>query len=207
MGAKNQYSSINFLGGFIEGISIVNFLWAISALLFLVAGKASRVLVDRWVTSETLHDVQSANRRCTGHATMSTERGNYRLITVHAPFLAIAPNQKSLSNCCMEALSHWPEMKNSGRCSPWNFTKKYCTYTCHILRVQSPPKVPLRPLSQTFLRIPKQYFVFVSSPKNKPTLQSAKIVLTLWISYRTEDELQSCILVWRDSKKRYVHCI
>ena len=47
MRAKNQYSSINFLGGFIEGISIVNFLWAISALLFLVAGKASRVLVDR----------------------------------------------------------------------------------------------------------------------------------------------------------------
>ena len=137
---------------------------------------------------------------------MSTEHGSYRLITVHAPFLAIAPNQKSLSNCCMEALSHWAEMKNSGRCSPWNFTKKYCTYTCHTLRVHSPPKVPLRPLSQTFLRIPKQYFVFVSSPKNKPTVQSATIVLTLWISYRTEDELQSCILVWRDSKKRCVHC-
>ena len=47
MGAKNQYSSINFLGGFIEGISIVIFLWAISTLLFLVGGKASRVLVDR----------------------------------------------------------------------------------------------------------------------------------------------------------------
>ena len=31
---------------------------------------------------------------------MSTERGNNRLVTVHAPFLvlAIAPNQKSLSN-------------------------------------------------------------------------------------------------------------
>ena len=25
MGARNQYSSINFLGGFIEGISILNF--------------------------------------------------------------------------------------------------------------------------------------------------------------------------------------
>ena len=43
--------------------------------------------------------------------------------TVYAPFLAIAPNQNSLSNCCMKALSHWPEMKNSGRCYPWNFTK------------------------------------------------------------------------------------
>ena len=33
-------------------------------------------------------------RRCRGHATISTERGNDRVITVHAPFLvlAIAPN-------------------------------------------------------------------------------------------------------------------
>ena len=41
MGARNQYSSINFLGEFIEDISIVNFCGR-----FLVAGKASRVLVD-----------------------------------------------------------------------------------------------------------------------------------------------------------------
>ena len=40
--------------------------------------------------------------------------------------------------------------------------------------------------------------------QNKTT-QSVTIVLTLWI-YRTENELQSCILVWRDSKKRSVHC-
>ena len=39
IGAKNQYSSINFLGGFIEGISMVIFLGEISTLLFLVAGK------------------------------------------------------------------------------------------------------------------------------------------------------------------------
>ena len=102
------------------------------------------------ITNETFHDVQNANRRCTGHATMSTERGNYRLITVHAPFPTIAPNQKSLSNCCMEALSHWPEMKNSGRCSPWNFTKNDCTYKCHMLRIYRPLKVLLRPFSQTF---------------------------------------------------------
>ena len=76
--------------------------------------------------------------------------------------------------------------------------------TCHTLLVYSPPKVPLRQLSQTFLRIPKQYFVFVSSPKNKPT-QSVTIVPTLWI-YRAEDELQSSNLVWRDSKKKFVHC-
>ena len=203
MGHKNQYSSINFLGGFIEGISIVNFLWAISTLLFLVAGKASRVLVDRWITSETFHDVQSANRRCTSHATMWAERGNYRFITVHAPFLAIGPNQKSLSNCYMEALSHWPEMKNSGRCALWNFTKKCCTYTCHTLLVYSPPKV-LHHCLKYFCEFPNNLSVSFLLQKNKPT-QSATIVLTLWI-YRTEDKQQSCIFIWRYSKKRCVHC-
>ena len=58
------------------------------------------------ITSETFLDVQNANRRCTGHATMSTEYEDYRLITVHAPFPTIARNQKSLTNWCMEALSH-----------------------------------------------------------------------------------------------------
>ena len=47
------------------------------------------------------------------------------------------------------------------------FYQKYCTYKCHTLRVYCPLKVLLRPLSQTFLRIPKQYFVFVSSPKKQ----------------------------------------
>ena len=53
-------------------------------------------------------DLCTCNLCSTGHATMSTDRGNYRLhvITVHASFLAIAPNQKSLSNYCMKALSH-----------------------------------------------------------------------------------------------------
>ena len=46
-------------------------------------------------TSETFHDVQNANHRCRGHATMSTESTNDQLITVHAPFLAIAPNQNA----------------------------------------------------------------------------------------------------------------
>ena len=40
MGARNQYSSINFFGGFIKGISMVIFWGAISTLLFLVAGKS-----------------------------------------------------------------------------------------------------------------------------------------------------------------------
>ena len=52
------------------------------------------------ITSETFHDVQNANRRCTGHATMSTERASNRLITVHAPFLAIAPNQNAYFPVC-----------------------------------------------------------------------------------------------------------
>ena len=81
---------------------------------------------------------------------------------------------------CVEALSHWPEMKNSGSCSSWSFTKRYCTYMCHTLCVYRPPKVPYQPLSQTFLRIPQQYFVSFSYPKNKPT-QSVTVALTLWI--------------------------
>ena len=41
-----------------------------------------------------------------GHATMSAERGNDQLITVHAPFLlfAIARNQKSLSNMAINCV-------------------------------------------------------------------------------------------------------
>ena len=136
--------------------------------------------------------MQNAHRRCTGHAIM------------HAAFPTIAPNQESLSNCCMEALSHSSKMKNSGRYSPWNFTKNYCTYKCHTLRVYYPLKVLLRRLSQTSFANSQTIFRFrFFSQKNKPT-QSATIFLTLWI-YRTEDKLQSCILVWRDSKKRCVH--
>ena len=52
-------------------------------------------IVFVWTGSETFHDAQNANRRCTGHATMSTERANDRLITVHAPFLVIAPSQNA----------------------------------------------------------------------------------------------------------------
>ena len=35
---------------------------------------------------------------------MSTESGNDQLITVHAPFLAFAPNQKSLSNMAVNGV-------------------------------------------------------------------------------------------------------
>ena len=61
-------------------------------------------------------------------------------------------------------------MKNSGRCSPWSFTKKYCTYMCHTPCFYCPPKVPHRPLSQTLLRIAQLYFVFLSSKKQTHTI-------------------------------------
>ena len=83
------------------------------------------------------------------------------------------------------------------------FYKKYCTYVSHTARLQpsksSTPTVVsnIFSSSQTIFR-----FRFLSK-KNKPT-HSITIVVTLWI-YRTEDKLQSCILVWRDSKKRCVH--
>ena len=110
------------------------------------------------------------------------------------------------SNCCMKALSHWPEMKNSGRYAPWNFTKKYCTYTRHTLRVYSPPKVNSTPttVSNIFANSQTVFRFRFFFKKNKPT-QSTTIFLTLWI-YRRKDRLKRCILVWRDSKKRCVHC-
>ena len=45
MAAKNQHSSINFLGEFVESVSFVfvALMYAISTLLFLIAGKASRI--------------------------------------------------------------------------------------------------------------------------------------------------------------------
>ena len=95
-------------------------------------------------------------------------------------------------------------MKNSGRCSPWNFNKKYCSYTCHTLRVCSPPKFHSDHCLTHFANSLTIFRFRFFSKKHKPT-QSATIILTLWI-YCTEDELQSCILVWRDSKKRCVHC-
>ena len=58
--------------------------------------------------------MQNANRRCTGHATMSTERGNYRLITVHTPvptraahcaFIAL---QKFHSEHCLKHFCEFP---------------------------------------------------------------------------------------------------
>ena len=78
-----------------------------TALLVLVAGKAGRVhKLTNYIPSiveQLLKLARCAARRCKGHATVSTERGKDR----RAPFLAIAPNQKSLSNYgCMEALSH-----------------------------------------------------------------------------------------------------
>ena len=46
VGARNQYSH-QFTQGIYRRYIDREFLWAISTLLFLVAGKASRVLVDR----------------------------------------------------------------------------------------------------------------------------------------------------------------
>ena len=128
MGAKNQYSSINFFRRIYRRYIDRKFLWAISTRLFLVAGKASRVLVDCWITSETFHEVQNANRRCTGHATMSTERGNYmsRLITVHAPFLDglmeeywfLAPMSRlAISSASLNIFFFWNLPLQSSRCT------------------------------------------------------------------------------------------
>ena len=88
---------------------------------------------------------------------MSTERGNYRLITVHAP----VPTR----------VAHWA-----------------------FIALQ---KFHAEALSQTFLRIPTQHFVFVSSPKKQTHTVCNNRPNIVDLSY---------ILVWRDSKKRCVHC-
>ena len=107
--------------------------------------------------------MQNANRRCTGYATMSTERGNYGLITVHAPFLAFGPNQK-LPYGSLESLTR--DEKFREMCSMEFYQKILYPRVTHCAFI-APLKVLIRPLSQIFLRIPKQYFVFVSSPKDQ----------------------------------------
>ena len=134
MGAKNQYSSINFFRRIYRRYIDRNFLWAIFTLLFLVAGKASRVLVDRWITSETFHGVQNANHRCTGHATMSTERGNYmyRLIT-ECTLLSLLSRQTK-NPLAIVVWKTWVTdqgWKIQGDVLHGIFSKKYCTRVTH----------------------------------------------------------------------------
>ena len=174
-------------------------LWAISILLFLVAVKAW-VLVDRWITSEIFHDVQNANRCCAGHATMSTERGsnisaNYSVTTF--PCYRVKP-KKTLSNCCMETLSHWPEMKNSG------FSMKFLQKILYLHESLHSAFITLRKLHtdhcvKQFRELPNNISFSFLLQKHKPS-QSATIVLALWI-YRTEDELKLHFGLARQQKK------
>ena len=119
---------------------------------------------------------------------------NYGLITVHAPFLAIGPNQKSLSNYCMESPESLTRDEKFWEMCSMEFYQK-------ILYLQVPHTALQKFYSDHCLKY------FCEFPNNisfsfllQKSTQSATIVLTLWI-YRREDKLQSCILFWRDSKK------
>ena len=108
---------------------------------------------------------------------------------MHAPFLAIEPNQKSLI-----AIVVW---------KPWvtDQTWKILGDVLHGIL----PKNTAVPTHVThcafiadhclkyFCEFPNNISFSFLLQKNKPT-QSATTVLTLWI-YRREDKLQSCILV------------
>ena len=136
--------------------------------------------------------------------TMSTERGNYGLIPVHALFLANGPNKTPL------AIVVW---------KPWITDQRWKIQGDVLHGILPKNTIPTRVTHCVFIALQKVYsdqclkyfcefpnnisFSFLLQ-KNKPT-QSAIIVLALLI-YCTEDKLQSCILVWRDSKKRCVHC-
>ena len=84
---KNQYSSINFFGGFIEGISIVNFCVRFLHCCFWLRGKLveyPRLLI---ISPPSLNNFWNFSRcaKCKSplhgpRATMSTERTNFRLI-------------------------------------------------------------------------------------------------------------------------------
>ena len=82
---------------------------------------------------------------------MWTERANYGLITVHAPFFAIGPNQKSLDSLTRDEKF-----------------RELCSMECF-------QKILYFANSKTIFR-----FRFFSEKKAKLT-QSATIVLTLWI--------------------------
>ena len=105
MGAKNQYSSIKFLGRFIEGISIVNF-WGYFYTVVFGYGESQSS------TSRSLNNFRNFPRcaKCKSplHGPHNYVDRTWELSANYTArtFLAIAPHQKSLSNCCMEALSH-----------------------------------------------------------------------------------------------------
>ena len=149
--------------------------------------------------------MQNANRRCTGHATMSTKHGNYRLITVHAPFPTITPNGKSLSDCCMEALTESLTGEKFRKVFSMEFYQKLLLPTsvtrCAFIALR---KFYSDHSIKHFCEFPNNIWFLFLLQKVKPT-ESATIVLTLWI-YRTEDELQSCILVRHQSNQRCMHC-
>ena len=68
---------------------------------------------------------------------------------------------KILSNCCLEATESLTRDEKFREF----YQEILYLHVSHTSR--GPPKVPLQPLSETFLRIPKQHFVFVSSPKKQ----------------------------------------
>ena len=84
-------------------------MYAISLLLFFVAGKASRVpkATDYFfsIVEWSLKLSWCANRRCTARTAMSIDRGNHRLITGHAkcnfsPSSARCMDPQCEDDCC-----------------------------------------------------------------------------------------------------------
>ena len=104
MGARNQYSSINFLGWFIEGISIVNFSGRFLHCCVWLRGKLveyPRLLIT--CSPRSLNNFWNLLRCAKCKSPLHGPR-NYvdrtceqlaNSVTVHAPFLVIAPNQNA----------------------------------------------------------------------------------------------------------------
>ena len=183
MGARNQYSSINFLSGFIEGISMVNFF--VGHFYTVVFGCGE--ITSKTSTMCKMHiAVARAMQLCTHLSLLSRQTKNPLVIAAWKPWVTHRrwKIQGDIRHGILPKIIVPTSVTYCAFITLWKFYSDDC----------------LKP----FLRIPKQYFVFGFSPKKDKPTQSATIFLTLWI-YRTEDKLQSCILVWRDSKKRCVH--
>ena len=158
-------------------------------------GKASRVLVYRWITSKTFHDVQNSNRRCTGHATKSTQRANGRLITVHGPFLAILPNQNETlqfvlctidpqcsDDCCtLCGLVFWE--KKGKRKIVWEFAKIFQTM-----------------VGVELIHVGTVFF-------GKIPWRTSPWIFHLWsVTQGFHAKIAKRFLVWPNSQERRVHC-
>ena len=133
MGARNQYSSINFLGGFIEGISMVNFFVGHFYTVVFGCGEITS-------KTSTMCKMQIAAARatqlCTHLSLLSRQTKNPLAIAAWKPW--VTDRRWKIQEGVLHGI----------------YQKLPCTYKCHTLRFYRCAKVLLRPLGS--LRKPRR---------------------------------------------------